>query len=186
MSAIQKSMTETYTLKGDHCLWAKINLECINESVNVMISSDFGEFSHYWGCCGTNPKEFLIGLDMHYAMKKLMGSTNNMYEADFPARLNSVKKMIIQDRKVLILGKDTAKCAWDEIVEIIDECGNSEDVYFNLCFHSKYLDDVFQDFGSIPTDTKLKPKVTAFWNEVWLPFVEYLKEEIKEGENCGV
>lgn len=179
MSDIIKTMTETYSLRGDKCLWAKINLDCGEESVNVMISSDYGEFSHYWGCCGENPKKFLTNIDMHYTMKKLMGNRDNMYEPDFEARLVSFKKLIIEARKYNDVTKEYARTAWMEMLHIFDYCQNSNDIYFYRCINSYAFEKIFFDWESIPYETKMKKMVIEFWEDIWIPFREFLKNEHK-------
>lgn len=175
---IQKTLTETYSLRGQKCLWAKINLDCGEESVNVMISSDYGEFSYYWGYCGTNPKKFLTTTDMHYTMKKLMGGTDNMYEPDFEARNSAFKKMIIEYRKEDRITKEQARSAWQKVLAIFEYCQNSNDVYYSECFNADELECILYDMDAIPENSKMKNKVTDFWEDVWIPFTEFLKDEL--------
>lgn len=179
---IQKTLTETYSLKGKKCLWAKINLDCGEESVNVMISSDYGEFNHYWGYCGMNPKEFLIKTDMNYTMKKLMGGSDNMYEPDFKERLKSFKKLVIEYRKENNITKEQAREAWIKILSIFDYCQNSNDIYYSECINSEELECILYDSESIPENTKKKNTVIEFWEDIWIPFINFLKEEIIENK----
>lgn len=181
--SIQKTLTETYSLKGKKCLWAKINLDCGKESVNVMISSDYGEFNHFWGACGKNPKKFLTGLDWHYTMKKLMGGSDNLVEPDFAERLKSYKKAIIEERREDNISKSEAREYWKEMGDIFDYCQNSNDIYFSKVFESKGYKKVFYDFESIPNDTRIKAIVKDFWDDIWTPFTEFLGTEIREEEN---
>ena len=184
---ITKTLTETYTLRGEHGLWAKINLDCGEKSVNVMISSDYGEFNYYWGSTGYIPKKFLCRLDMHYAMKKLMGSTQNMYEPDFPSRIKSVNKQIIEARRESEITKDQARNAWNEAIEIFEYCGNSNDIYYSRFMESDKFNNIFYDWESIPEDDKLKPKVKMFWDNIWLPFTRELRKEYAQHycKPCG-
>jgi len=177
---IQKTLTETYSMRGEKCLWAKINLDCGDESVNVMISSDYGDFSHYWGRCGMNPKKFLTTIDMHYAMKKLMHGTDNLYCPDSNERLKSFKKLIIEKRKYNYITKEEARIAWNRIIRIINRTGDNDEVYFNECFNSEEFENIIYDIESIPMDTKMKNMVIEFWEDIWLPFIEYLKKEIED------
>jgi hypothetical protein len=175
---IQKTLTETYSLKGEKCLWAKINLDCGKQSVNVMITSDYGEFSHYWGSCGMNPKKFLTTIDMHYAMKKLMHGTDNLYEPDLDERLKSFKKLIIEKRLYNDITKHEARVAWNRIINIIGSCADEE--YFHQCANSDEFEKIIFDWEMIPMDDKIKSMVVEFWEDIWLPFTEFLKDEIKE------
>ncbi|MDO9304597.1 MAG: hypothetical protein Q7T77_04670 [Sulfuricurvum sp.] len=176
---IKKTLTETYSLRGEKCLWAKINLDCGEESVNVMISSDYGEFSHYWGFYGMNPKAFLTTTDMHYTMKKLMSGVDNMYEPDFDARLISFKKMIIEDRKEDRITKGQARSAWEKVLSIFEYCQNSNDVYYSECFNADELECILYDMDAIPECSKMKNSVIEFWEDIWIPFISFLKDELK-------
>lgn len=183
MNEIIKTQTETYTLRGNKCTWAKINLDCGKKSVNVMISSDYGDFNYYWGNCGTNPKKFLSGLDWHYCMKKLMNGTDNMYQPDFDKRFKSFKKIIINDRKELSISKNEARQVWEAMINVFENCYDSTDLYYSLVMNERiFWDSLFYDTDSIPEDTKLKPIVMNFWEDVWTPFIGFLKEEIKKEE----
>lgn len=181
---ITKSKTETYTLIGSHGLWAKINLDCGEQSVNVMISSDYGEYSYFWGSTGYTPKKFLCTIEMDYCMKKLMGGTGNMYDPDFKERQKSVNKLIIEERLVCNISKETAREAWDKAKSIFEYCGNSDDLYFSEFMDAEEFEDIFFDHESIPQDKKLKPQVEMFWNNIWLPFTKELKKEYAE-HTCG-
>lgn len=178
---ITKKNTETYTLRGDKCLWAKINLECGEESVNVMISSDYGEYNYYWGSCGMDPKQFLIKLNWHYCMKKLMQGTDNMYEPDWSERKKSFKELVIALRKEYRVEKELIRKQWDRMIEIFDDCGNSIDLYYTKVINEElfWQDEypLFYDVDSIPEDRKLQPQVMRFWNDLWTPFIMHLKEE---------
>lgn len=176
--SITKTITETYTLRGDRCLWAKINLDCGKKSVNVMISSDYGNYGYFWGSTGLNPKSFLCDIDMHYAMKKLMGGTDKMYEPDFEAREVRIKEMIIENRLEGSISKDEAREAWDKSNEIFEYCQNNNDVYYSEFMRSSEFQNIFYDYESIPECTKLKPKVTQIWNDLWTPFIAELKREL--------
>lgn len=174
---IVKSTTETYSIKGDRCLWAKINLDCVGETVNVMISSDYGEFNHYWGSCGCPPKKFLCDIDMHYGMGKLVGGTSKLYEADFSKRIMSFKKVIIEARQLNDITRGQARTAWMEMLHIFDYCQNSNDIYLDRTYNSEVFNDIFFDFYSIPQDDKIKKSIVDFWEDIWIPFTQFLKDE---------
>lgn len=178
---ITKTMTETYTLRGDYGLWAKINLECGKKSVNVMISSDYGSFDYFWHDCGSNPKKFLTTLHWHYTMKKLMNGEHNLYEPDFDTRLINFKKTIIQFRKDKYITINQARDIWDIMIELFKDC-NNDDFYYYKIINEDIFCNLFSDMESIPNDHKLKPVVMDFWNKIWLPFIEYLKTEIPENQ----
>lgn len=175
---IKKTLTETYTLKDDGCLWAKINIDCGEQSVNVMISSDYGEYNYFWGSTGSNPKQFLTDIDMYYGMNKLMHGNKNMYLPDWEERKKSFKEMIIEERKDGNISKNEARNSWTEMMDIFDECQHSEDIYFEKVWNSDVLESVIFDTDSIPSNTKLNPRVNEFWKKIWIPFTNELKTEL--------
>jgi len=182
---IKKTLTETYTLRGEQSLWAKINLDCGENSVNVMISSDYGEFNYYWVSTGYTQKKFLCSINMDYAMKKLMGGTDKMYEPGWDSRKRSVKIAIIEARREKeYLSKFEAREAWDDMLNVMEDYSGSVDIYFEEIMEHNSFQKIFYDFEGIPEDDKLKPRVLHFWNNIWLPFTNELRKEYAY-HTCG-
>lgn len=185
-TTIKKTTTETYTLRGERCLWAKINLDISGNTVNVMISSDYGSFNYYWCSCGENPKKFLTTISMDYAMGKLMGGYQNMNEPDWESRIKEIKNMVLEYRKERSLNKDKAREIYDYIKNDLNlkmyEFSCDENMYFKELTENRIFDDLFYDFDAIPTHTKLKHIVNEFWEDIWIPFTNFLKEEIIENQ----
>jgi hypothetical protein len=175
MIEITKKLTETYTLRGEQSLWAKINLEYGEKSVNVMINSDYGSYAYYWGSTGENPKSFLCNISKHYTMLKFAGE--NIYEADWEKRLERIYKEIEYKLKEKEITKEEAIIAKKEAKKIINY-GTSEDIYFKEMMENEYLEKIFYDFEIIPEDIKIKSTVDMFWENIWIPFINELKKEI--------
>jgi len=177
MIKFKKIYTETYKMSGSSCLWASINLELYEKAVNVMISSDYGNFSYFWGSTGKNPKKFLTKISKDYTMKKFLGE--NMYEIDLEACRKSIKEIIIEERKMLNISKDEAFEAWIELDNIMNNYSMNENQYFTEITRTDIFDKIFYDWEAIPTHRKNKSIVDLFWNDLWIPFTEELKKELR-------
>ncbi|WP_265658556.1 hypothetical protein [Francisella philomiragia] len=176
-----KKLTETYTIKGENCLWAKVNLDINKESVNVFISSDYGEYSNYWSSCGLEPKKFLSTLNKSYILKKFL-TRNELNEPDWDQRLKSCKQQIIDDRRDQEVDAQIARAAWDELLDLFDDYNGSEDIYWHTLTNNYYLSKIFHDWEYIPEETKISHKAELFYSDVWLPFEQVLIHELNSLE----
>lgn len=176
-----KKLTETYHFKGENCLWAKANLDINKESVNVFISSDYGEYSNYWSACGMEPKKFLSKLDKCYVLSKFL-SIDKLYEPDWDERLKLCKQTIIDNRRDQEVGAHIARAAWDNLLDLFDDNNGSEDIYWHTLTNDYYLSKIFHDWEYIPEDTKISHKAELFYSDVWLPFEQILIHELNSLE----
>jgi hypothetical protein len=175
---VTKSMVELYRVRsteGGSCSWGDITLTCGKESVNVMATSDYGTFDHYWSHCGCDPKEFLCDTDFQYTMKKLTGG--KLYIPDPDGYGDEIKRDVIQSRKEDRLTKEQARTSWDEMLAIQDEHREGDLFYRELMDH-EFFEEVFYDFEALPCAEKPDHCAVDFWDNVWLPFVAELKLEL--------
>ena len=75
--------------------WADISLDGNGSRCRVSVASDYGNWSYYWGACGTDYKKFLISLGMDYVASK----TGNSQFFDLESTINLNKREIIDARK---------------------------------------------------------------------------------------
>lgn len=175
---ITKIKTETYSLSGNST-WGKINLDIKDETVNVMITSDFGDYNYYWGSCGSNPKEFLASIDKQYTLKKLcQNSKENLFIPDYIQRKKQMKLDLINARKEYEINKNDAKEIWDNI-NFLPNYFHSEDEYIHELMNNNILDDFYEFYDEVPSDSKINPIVDQFWEKIWVPFTNELKNEMK-------
>lgn len=172
---ISKTISECYKVENlDSRVFADIYLEFGDSSVKITINADYGTFSYFWGSTGKNPKEFLKRIDFYYTMEKFVGSS--LYEPDFEKRLEAIKKTLFEKRKSNEISKKVAKNIYDEI-NFIFENYNSEDIIVEKILQIKNFNKIYEDIVYMPFDRKVKNKFKYFWDEIWIPFVENLKEE---------
>ena len=104
---IQKEEVTVYRLRQSKTSdgWADITIDGSGKQVRVSVSSDYGNWSYYWGACGNNYKSFLIGLDMHY----VAGKTINDNYFDLERTLKGIRSEILEHRREEELTKDEAR-----------------------------------------------------------------------------
>lgn len=172
-----KSQAELYQVRHETFEgWADIFLICGEQSVSVVIHSDYGKFAKYWSHCGCNPKQFLIELDFDYCMKNL---TDYKHRIDAPEQYPSKVKerIMVARRHDGTLTKEEAREAWGDMLQTEH---NEGDLYFKELIDHHLFNKVFGDYEYLPSAKKIDPCCQELWDNVWLPFVEQLKSELAE------
>lgn len=165
---ISKSTAEIYKLRGTDGSFANITLDYSDrEEGRVSISTDFGVWSNYWGSCGSPFKEFLIGLDMHYAANKF----GECRWFDLQATLLGLKSRIRDNAE----NKQHKRILIDELRSLGD-CDNKDQFVAQMWNCSELMK--FED-GCPDMVTSVSPGFNRFWHLLWKPFVEALKEELE-------
>ena len=179
---VTKSTSELYQVRsGKGSLsWGDITLSLGNTSVSVTATSDYGTFDHRWTHCGGEPKQFLCGLDFQYTMKKL--TNGGLYVADTEAYGNEIKERIIEARKDDCISKEDARTAWDEMLSIYEEYDGG-DLFFHALYDHEFFTVIFGDYEALPSAEKYCNRAVDFWGDVWVPFIDSLKEELKNAPN---
>lgn len=182
---VTKSQAELYQVRSGQgsLAWGNITLICGAESVSVMATSDYGTFDHHWSHCGGEPKSFLCGLDFQYTMKKLTGG--KLYIPDPDGYKNEIKKSIIESRREgRGISREEARTAWDEMLAFLDEYREGE-LLFNALYHHEFFEAVFGDPEYLPNSEKPDHCAVDFWNDVWTPFINSLREELAESAKAA-
>lgn len=167
---IKKSRIEVYYLRpeGHHCGWADISIDEGDKSGRISISSDYGNWAYYWGACGSSFKEFLCGLDIHYAAGKF--GTGNHFDAE--ATLRATRMDILRARHQESIESEEARELWDFVYEI-EDCRSSES-FATLVYNS----DLMKLYDCGPDIvTTIDPGFKRFWDTTWQSFVHQLKKE---------
>jgi len=177
MKIVHKRQVECYKVrnKGTSSGWANFNCEWGDESVHVMIDSDYGSYSYYWSHCGQDPKAFLISLERMYAMEKL--NNYNYFEFDETQLDAELKSIILYTRREYYdsFTKEMARDAWDTLLGIYD---GSKDLYYEKLFEYEHFEELFGDSEGLPHPRRVIPKLVTFWDECWIPFTQALQEEL--------
>jgi hypothetical protein len=171
---IIKKTAEVYELRNGF-EWGHIAIiQTGPESVDVVINSDYGSYAYFWTHCGKDPKKFLCKIDMHYAMNKF--TNGKMYEPDPDKYSDQIKRTIINLRRDGDLNEQDARDAWDELLEIVEEY-HKGDILFHKLVYSDWFEKVFKDYDGLPNAKRIKSEVSGFWEKIWIPFIDELKNE---------
>ncbi|MBU2968769.1 hypothetical protein KO527_05325 [Pseudoalteromonas sp. C2R02] len=177
--SVTKSQAELYQVRSGKgsCAWGDITLVCGKQSVSVMATSDYGSFDYYWSHCGGEPKDFLCGLDFQYTMKKL--TNGKLYVANPDGYIKEIKENIINSRRCETLSRKEARTAWREMLEHQEEYPEGDLFYKGLVDHDLF-EKVFGDYECLPSSTTECCHAVDFWKDIWTPFIESLRAELKE------
>ncbi|KVO11762.1 hypothetical protein [Burkholderia ubonensis] len=168
---------ERYSLRGDHGVWATIALRGweatsasgdVHHCGEILINSDYGNYAYAWGSMGCPLKQFLIEIDRGYLLNKLAGLS--LYEFDFDASVERVKREILQQRRDGSLDRDEAREAWNDIPS--DNQG--KDLFINELFRIDCLGEEPWHFAK----ERERPELGGFYKHVWTPFTEHLRAEL--------
>jgi len=154
---------------------------CIDPRGILLVESSYGSFNYWWGAAGTDFKTFLTQVNSDYFFGKVrQGQNNDHFYRDETDK--EVKRRILEYRRSDDISKERAREAWNDLLEIEDYHGWDRSVatlYVQEFMQSDALNTIFQDFDSIPLIQGFPKECHHFWERVWLPFIEMLKEEIR-------
>ena len=173
---VTKSQAEFYEVRSGKgsLAWGNITLKCGEQSVEVVATSDYGTYSYFWSHCGGDPKEFLCTINFQYAMEKL--TNHKLYIPNPDGYENEIKESIIESRKGGNLTKKQSRTAWDEMLSILEEFSAGDLLFFALYDHELF-EHVFGDPEYLPSSTIPDPRAVDFFNDIWKPFIDCLREE---------
>lgn len=197
--SFERTSTETYKIRNrdsqDSSWLATIMLEYPYEKHGKFVcTSEWGTYSYHWNAIGSRHfKEFLVDLDDGYVINKLYGGRPDYLDVD--ASIAAIKREIIKARRThesyriqkkytynpiewetIYMDKDLARTCWEE-AESLDECKSVDD-WFREGMRTEYLYDII--WGGEPHGVQCKtdvhPRLKAFMEKVWHPFMTYLLE----------
>lgn len=162
--------------------WANFILDCPEEGAEcgrLIINSDFGNWSYFWASCGTDMRRFLISLDQQYLAHKFEETRSFVAEQT----IINVKKDVLKARRDGA-EKDWIRIVWKD-VKWLDQfaytCRTENDFYTQVCIEGlDALQDFYEGADGLPAVTSISPLFKRFWDECWLPFCNYLREELGE------
>jgi len=167
MATTTKSTVECYKIRGlAHGAWADITVDADANTGRIQIASDYGSWENYWGACGCPFKEFLIGLDMHYAAGKF--GAGRWF--DHEATINAIKADIDEYAR-----DDEERNGMMEEWAALEDC-TEVNSFCMIAFQSDYLRKLW-DTGPDIKKT-IDPSFRKFWENAWPVFIEELKKEI--------
>ena len=142
--------------------------------VHVSVISDFGSFGYCWTHIGPDRwREFLAGLDLHYAMQKMLGERFRVPLAIHEAEAKG-RQMILQYRREDSLDAEDARKLWDGL-DAADRDGGLDGF---LRDWDRQSDGRWyaHDWWDASWD-KVNPQAEGFWREIWPHFIAGIQSE---------
>jgi len=127
---------------------------------SLAITGEYGPWEHSWTSIGAGTfGEFLSGLEMHYAMRKLAGS--GAYEFDLQETQRAVRRYILDTRMRQDLTKDQAR----KFYTLVDDMRGrtAEEAYAGTGESLVY--ELFR--GEPIVSKRVCANVRHFWDNLW-------------------
>lgn len=164
---IKKTNVECYKLRFKAGFaWADITIDAADRTGRIQIASDYGSWEYYWGACGIEFKEFLVGLNISYAAGKFG-------EDKWFDQIKTIEALKIRIKEYTI--------EKEELYELNLELSNLEDSSCKEEFTAKmWLSDKIMEMEDHCPDmiNDISPSFKDFWNKIWLLFIDELKKEL--------
>lgn len=190
-------MSVTKTTDAEHYIvrknleWASIVVRCwqaeeygkTRHCGEILIHSSYGSWANSWGYCGSQFKQFLIGLNFDYIFTKFMGHEFKVFDGELSVR--RLRDRLIESRKEGGVTKDEARECWDEIEGRESELESSEREFVDAVYaivhrvDSGRVQRIFCEPWELIRKTADQQAV-GFWRDIWPEFAAALKAELAE------
>jgi len=166
---ITKTTIECYKIRLDNGTYADITIDENGNAGRIQIASDYGDWQNYWGACSTPFKEFLAGLDIHYAASKFGASGwFDLYKTISNLKIR-IKEYTTDEEEIAALE--------NELHDLEDSTDKDEFV------HKMWYSDKLLEMENSSPDLVMTnhPGFVNFWEKLWPIFIEQIKTE----EQCA-
>lgn len=176
---VSRSQTETYKIFIENHWQATITIE--DSSGLLLIQSEYGHFSHYWGTSGRAKgntfKQELLRFGLDYIENKLGYNDDlnrHFYSHDTVKR---IRQDIIRKRREGIIDGLDSRQFWQSL-DGLERCQNSNEFYSNM--DDDLLDALYGgDPFNVPFISGTHPRLKEFVKEIYPIFkAELAKEQI--------
>lgn len=132
----------------------------------LIAATSFGTVSHHWSSMGQPAAKFLPRLERDYALGKLWGSGDRVFDAD--ATLRYIKQEITKQRRAGEIDAEEARERWDNLPEYLD----NEHELAQLADDCDWLWQGLSEGDYV--QQKINPQAEGFWRYLWPRFLEQL------------
>jgi len=187
MSVIKTTGAEHYIVRNNH-EWASIVVRCweaeeygkTRHCGEILIHSSYGSWANSWGHCGSQFKQFLVGLDFDYLFIKFMGHRFKVFDGELSVR--RLRDRLIEARKEGGVTREEARECWDDIEDRESELESSEREFVDAVYAIVHRVDSgrVQRIFCEPWDLIRKSadtRAVGFWSELWPEFKAALQAE---------
>jgi hypothetical protein len=169
---VAKSSVELYKIRhASGCYWADITIDASGHTGRISIASDWGNWSNYWGACGSDFKTFLASLNHDYVASKFGAEQ----WVDVEKSLGEFKKMVSSYEQHGHLSKEEALLIRSEIKDLR---GEPSLAISQAIEHTEYLSRfLYANAGEADYIYKDNPHFRAFWDNAWpIMLAEFARE----------
>lgn len=187
MSA-RKPLTRFYAVRGEHREWARFWL---TDDGCLTILSDFGNYGYWWwDIADSDFREFLIGCDNDYVMRKL---ADGRREFDGEATVKRIRDWIVRLRRDGDLSREDAAFEWNLVHpkpdalpwRSPDERGAFSCMTNEVEAHEWYQQTRLSDATEL-LEYSLPVQLQMFMQRLWPLFVEQLDAELDAEEETPI
>lgn len=154
----KQTILNEISVKNDHGAWARLLWE---DNGRVIIISDFGHWSYWWGHRGTSSvAKFLAGLDSFYMGNKMLGSDFRKHSDS--ETIKSIRQFIRDERKNGGMEKHKAREEWN----LVQDYEDGEYDYRGWIEQTSICEP--WDLGRTECSIDWK----SFWDRLWVPLIQ--------------
>jgi hypothetical protein len=175
--SIEKTTVECYKIRH-YRGYADITVDSLGTKGRISISSDWGNYSYFWGACGCSFKQFLININIEYVADKF--GADRWF--DIESTIKFYKERVKESRSDGTISKEDAK---DILFEInsLKECSNRDEFMISISDCNKLM-RFFDHCPEMIND--ISHQFKNFWKIIWPIFINQLKKEIGELKNESI
>jgi len=133
-----------------------------DEAGRVIILSDYGTWSHFWGYRGegVSVEKFLSRLDQHYMGKKMLGASLMEFSLELTAQ--SIREHIKEMRQCGSLSRSEATGEWE-----LSEQLKVGDMSFDSWMQETEFEDAWEFYCR-----EMCSEWVNFWDRLWVPMIQ--------------
>ncbi|RPD45477.1 hypothetical protein DNI29_19035 [Hymenobacter sediminis] len=169
---VTKSTVELYKFRHESgCYWADITIDACGTTGRINISSDYGNWSNYWGACGCPFKQFLSQIGYDYAASKF--GVEEWVDVD--GTLRFYKELLVSYRRDETLAAEEARDIYNEINSLRSE---NRHTLVQEVTGSAYLMKFLNRMCGMPEFIYMpSPQFKDFWKNIWPALLAEFKRE---------
>lgn len=140
--------------------------------ISVAILSSYGSWAYHWQNCGpTHWRTFLAGLEEDYAMDKFMGQSRLIFSPE--RTLQAARATVLRDRRQGLLNTYVARAAWETVDDLIRRKVRDQRDIIEAFATTRAFQDSYWEMPCYEP----RPEGTAFWKNIWVPWINHILAE---------
>lgn len=170
-SEITESTVKSYRVKTPHGDTGTVVIETGERFARVLAHSSFGSFCATWSATPYDPMKYLLNINFDSAMDYFRPTDLHVYAPDLQEQ--HLKALVIDLRRKKEVNQDIARALFNDAGGVAS--AESADQFRLWLSTSDLFDVLFQyDWAQVDVKTRVDPQCQAFWNDLWLPLMNYI------------